>query len=104
VTRRSSTRSPTPSSKGAVVSLTRDLAVKWARHGIRVNAIAPGYFDTRLSSGVLEQARERIEAMTPMRRIGRAGEMKGAALFLASPAAAYITGHVLAVDGGMTAV
>jgi NAD(P)-dependent dehydrogenase (short-subunit alcohol dehydrogenase family) len=91
-------------SKGAVVSLTRDLAVKWARHGIRVNAIAPGYFDTRLSSGVLEQARGRIEAMTPMRRIGRADEMKGAALFLAAPAAAYVTGHVLAVDGGMTAV
>jgi gluconate 5-dehydrogenase len=91
-------------SKGAVVSLTRDLAVKWARHGIRVNAIAPGYFDTRLSSGVLERARNRIEAMTPMRRIGRTDEIKGAALFLAAPAAAYVTGHVLAVDGGMTAV
>ena len=89
-------------SKGAVVSLTRDLAVKWARHGIRVNAIAPGYFDTRLSAGVLERARDRIEAATPMRRIGRAGEIKGVAIFLASPAASYVTGHVLAVDGGMT--
>ena len=91
-------------SKGAVVSLTRDLAVKWARHGIRVNAIAPGYFDTRLSAGILERARRRIEEDTPMRRIGREGEIKGAVLFLASDAAAYVTGHVLAVDGGMTAV
>ena len=88
-------------SKGAVVSMTRDFAVKWARHGIRVNAVAPGYFETRLSSGVLSQAKERIEALTPMRRIGRPGELKGAVLFLASPAAAYVTGHILAVDGGM---
>ena len=91
-------------SKGAVVSLTRDLAVKWARHGIRVNAIAPGYFDTRLSAGILERARRRIEEETPLRRIGREGEIKGAVLFLASDAAAYVTGHVLAVDGGMTAL
>ncbi len=91
-------------SKGAVVSMTRDFAVKWARHGIRVNAVAPGYFDTRLSSGVLGQAKEAIEAMTPLRRIGRPGELKGAVVFLASPAAAYVTGHILAVDGGMTAL
>ena len=91
-------------SKGAVVSLTRDFAVKWARHGIRVNAVAPGYFETRLSAGVLSQARDRIEAITPMRRIGRPGELKGAVVFLASPAAAYVTGHILAVDGGMMAV
>ena len=91
-------------SKGAVVSMTRDFAVKWARHGIRVNAVAPGYFDTRLSSGVLGQAKERIEAMTPLRRIGRPGELKGAVVFLASPAAAYVTGHILAVDGGMMAL
>jgi NAD(P)-dependent dehydrogenase (short-subunit alcohol dehydrogenase family) len=89
-------------SKGAVVSLTLDLAVKWARYGIRVNAIAPGYFDTRLSAGVLERARDRIEALTPMGRIGRPGEIKGVAIFLASRAASYVTGHVLAVDGGMT--
>ncbi len=91
-------------SKGAVVSMTRDFAVKWARHGIRVNAVAPGYFDTRLSSGVLSHAKERIEAMTPLRRIGRPGELKGAVVFLASPAAAYVTGHILAVDGGMMAL
>ena len=91
-------------SKGAVVSLTRDLAVKWARHGIRVNAISPGYFDTRLSAGVLDRARESIEAAIPMRRIGRYDEIKGAALFLASAASAYVTGQVLTVDGGMSVV
>jgi gluconate 5-dehydrogenase len=90
-------------SKGAVISLTRDLAVKWARDGIRVNAIAPGFFDTRLSHGVLERSRAKIEQGTPMGRIGRPGELKGVAVFLASSAAAYITGQVLAVDGGATA-
>ncbi len=90
-------------SKGAIISLTRDLAVKWAPHGIRVNAIAPGFFDTRLTTGVLERSRSAIERSTPMGRIGRAGELKGVALFLASAASDYITGQVLAVDGGATA-
>ena len=78
-------------SKGAVISLTRDLAVKWARHGIRVNAIAPGFFETRMTTGVLERSRAAIERSTPMGRIGRPGELQGAALFLASPASAYVT-------------
>ena len=90
-------------SKGAIVTLTRDLAVKWAKRGIRVNAIAPGFFDTRLSHGLLEKTQARIEASTPMGRIGRPGELGGVAVFLASPAASYITGQVLAVDGGLTA-
>src|SRR5262249_3834973 len=90
-------------SKGAVVSLTRDLAVKWARHRIRVNAIAPGFFETRLTRGVLARSQPDIERSIPMGRIGKPGELKGAALFLASPAAEYITGHVLTVDGGATA-
>jgi len=90
-------------SKGAVISLTRDLAVKWARHDIRVNAIAPGFFNTRMTAGVLERSQPEIERMTPMKRIGRPGELKGAAVFLASPAAAFITGQVLPVDGGATA-
>jgi NAD(P)-dependent dehydrogenase (short-subunit alcohol dehydrogenase family) len=90
-------------SKGALISLTRDLAVKWARHGIRVNAIAPGFFDTRLTTHVLERSRSDIEQSTPMGRIGRPGELKGVALFLASPASDYVTGQVLAVDGGATA-
>jgi NAD(P)-dependent dehydrogenase (short-subunit alcohol dehydrogenase family) len=90
-------------SKGAVISLTRDLAVKWASRGIRVNAIAPGFFETRMTTGVLERNRDAIERSTPMGRIGRPGELQGAALFLACPASAYITGHVLVVDGGATA-
>jgi NAD(P)-dependent dehydrogenase (short-subunit alcohol dehydrogenase family) len=91
-------------SKGAIISLTRDLAVKWARHGIRVNAIAPGFFETRLTTGVLERSRAEIERCTPMGRIGDPPELKGAALFLASSASSYVTGQVLVVDGGATAV
>jgi NAD(P)-dependent dehydrogenase (short-subunit alcohol dehydrogenase family) len=90
-------------SKGAIVSLTRDLAVKWAKDRVRVNAIAPGFFDTRMSHGVLERSEARIVAAIPMHRIGGAGELKGAAVFLASDASAYMTGQVLAVDGGATA-
>jgi gluconate 5-dehydrogenase len=90
-------------SKGALISLTRDLAVKWARHGIRVNAIAPGFFETRMTTGVLERSRAEIERATPMGRIGRPEELKGAALFLAAAASEYVTGQVLVVDGGATA-
>ena len=90
-------------SKGAVVSLTRDLAVKWAAHGVRVNAIAPGYFPTRMTDGVLARHRVNIEAQVPLGRIGRPGELKGAAVFLASAASDYVTGHVLVVDGGYSA-
>ncbi len=90
-------------SKGAIVTLTRDLAVKWAPRGIRVNAIAPGFFDTRLSHGLLQKTQPKIEKTTPMGRIGRPGELGGVAVFLASAAASYVTGQVLAVDGGMTA-
>jgi NAD(P)-dependent dehydrogenase (short-subunit alcohol dehydrogenase family) len=91
-------------SKGAVISLTRDLAAKWARHGVRVNAVAPGFFETGLSAGVLAHARTAIEHATALGRIGRPGELNGPVLFLASAAARYVTGHVLSVDGGMTAL
>ena len=90
-------------SKGAIISLTRDLAVKWARYGVRVNAVAPGFFETRMSEGVVKKAGHTIEQMTPLGRIGGPGELKGVVLFLASAASSYITGQVLAVDGGMTA-
>jgi gluconate 5-dehydrogenase len=90
-------------SKGAVISLTRDLAVKWAPHGITVNAIAPGYFPTRMTEGVFAKSLSQIEAEIPMGRVGRPGELKGVAIFLASRASDYITGQVLAVDGGYTA-
>ena len=91
-------------SKGAIIALTRDLAVKWGRHGITVNAIAPGWFPTRMSEKVIERAGQHLTAMIPMGRIGRAGEVKGAAVFLASEAASYITGQVFAIDGGLLAL
>jgi gluconate 5-dehydrogenase len=90
-------------SKGAVIALTRQLAVEWAEHNIRVNAIAPGFFPSRLTEALIAQAEEHIKAGVPLGRLGRAGELKGVVLFLVSDAASYITGQVLAVDGGATA-
>ena len=89
--------------KGGLVAFTRDLAVKWARYNITVNAIAPGFFLTRMSEAVLARAQQRIEEQTPLGRIGRPGDLKGVVVFLASPASNYITGQVIAVDGGLTA-
>ena len=88
--------------KGGMIALTRELAAKWARHGIRVNAIAPGFFPSRMTEKVLEQHQARLEERIPMGRIGRAGELKGVAVFLASDASSYITGQTIAVDGGVT--
>jgi gluconate 5-dehydrogenase len=90
-------------SKGAIIALTRDLAVKWARHGVTVNALAPGFFPTRMSEKVIARAGARLDAWIPLGRVGKAGELKGAAIFLASDAASYVTGQVIAVDGGLTA-
>jgi gluconate 5-dehydrogenase len=90
-------------SKGAILALTRELAVNYAAEGIRVNAVAPGFFPTRLSAGVIERAGERITEITPLGRLGEDGELKGAILFLAAAASDYITGQTIAVDGGLTA-
>lgn len=90
--------------KGGVIALTRDLAVKWGRWGIRVNALAPGFFPTRMTAGVLSRIEPLLEATLPLGRAGRPGELGGAVLFLASPASDYITGVVLPVDGGATAL
>jgi len=90
-------------SKAALIGLTRDLAVKWAPHGIRVNAVAPGFFPTRMTEGILAAHGADIEARIPLGRVGREGELKGVVVFLASAAADYVTGQVLAVDGGLTA-
>jgi NAD(P)-dependent dehydrogenase (short-subunit alcohol dehydrogenase family) len=91
------------SSKGAVISMTRDLATSWARHGIGVNAIAPGWFPTRMSRALLERYREPMLAHIPLQRFGNPEDIKGVALFLASPASAYMTGQTIVLDGGMTA-
>jgi NAD(P)-dependent dehydrogenase (short-subunit alcohol dehydrogenase family) len=91
-------------SKGGVLAMTRELAAKWARHGIRVNAIAPGFFPSRMSEKVLERIGSEVESRIPMGRVGRAGELKGVAVFLASAASGYITGQTIVVDGGATVV
>jgi NAD(P)-dependent dehydrogenase (short-subunit alcohol dehydrogenase family) len=90
--------------KGGLIALTRELAAKWGRKGIRVNAIAPGYFPSRMTERVLEEAQAQIEAGVPMGRIGSEGELKGVAVFLASRASGYITGQTIVVDGGATCV
>jgi NAD(P)-dependent dehydrogenase (short-subunit alcohol dehydrogenase family) len=90
-------------SKAGVIGLTRTLATHMAEHGILVNAICPGFFPTKMSRGVLEKAGETIGQGVPLGRIGRPGELKGVAVFLASAASSYITGQVLPVDGGATA-
>ena len=89
--------------KGGMIALTRELAAKWARFGIRVNAVAPGFFPSRMTEKVLDRHQARIEERIPMGRIGRPGELKGVVIFLASDAASYITGQTIAVDGGSTA-
>jgi NAD(P)-dependent dehydrogenase (short-subunit alcohol dehydrogenase family) len=81
--------------KGAVVAFTRDLATKWARHGIAVNAIAPGWFPTDLSQPVLDRAGDLLTAGIPMRRYGGDSDLKGAIAYLASAASDYVTGHTL---------
>ena len=90
-------------SKGGVIAFTRDLACKWAMHNIQVNAIAPGWFPTHMSQWVLENYRDFFLERIPMKRFGRDHDLKGAAVFLASDASDYVTGHVLVVDGGQTA-
>jgi gluconate 5-dehydrogenase len=90
-------------SKGGVIAFTKDLACKWAPHNIQVNAIAPGWFPTHMSDWIIEHRRDSLLAKIPLGRFGGDHDLKGAAVFLASDASAYVTGHVLVVDGGQTA-
>jgi len=89
-------------SKAGLMGLTRELAASWGRHGIRVNAIAPGFFHSRLSDSSIAQVESSLNAVTPLGRVGSPGELKGVAVFLASDASNYITGQTIVVDGGGT--
>jgi NAD(P)-dependent dehydrogenase (short-subunit alcohol dehydrogenase family) len=90
-------------SKAAVINLTRALAIEWAARGIRVNAIAPGLFRTRMSEVLVQRAEAANVPVAPLGRIGKPGEIAPAVLFLASEGASYITGQVVPIDGGRSA-
>ena len=92
--------------KAAVVNLTRELGAQWARRGVRVNGLAPGYFPSEMTADGLDddRFRERLERRCPAGRPGRADELDGALLFLASDASSYVCGQTVVVDGGWTAV
>jgi len=96
---------PYAASKAAVANLTRGMATDWARHGLNVNAIAPGYIRTELNEALLKDAEFNtwVERRTPMGRWAEPSELGGAAIFLASDAASFVNGHILYVDGGFTA-
>lgn len=89
-------------SKAGLIGLTRELAASWGRRGIRVNAIAPGFFHSRLADAVIDIYERSIQENNVIPRIGAEGELKGVTVFLASDASSYITGQTIAVDGGMT--
>jgi len=92
-------------SKGGVIQLTKGLAVEWAKYGIRVNAIAPGYVVTDMNRDRLEQekVKESLLRRTPLRRFGQVEEIAEAVVFLASNGSSYMTGSVISIDGGWTA-
>lgn len=89
-------------SKAGLIGLTRELAASWGRRGIRVNAIAPGFFHSRLADTVIDIYERSIQENNVIPRVGEEGELKGVTVFLASAASSYITGQTIVVDGGMT--
>jgi len=94
---------PYNTSKGAVVAFTKDLAVKWGKHGIQVNAIAPGWFSTEMTKWSMEHYEKKMLDRMLIKKFGGEDDLKGAVLFLASRASDYVTGQILCVDGGITA-
>ncbi|MGD9972451.1 MAG: SDR family oxidoreductase [Desulfatirhabdiaceae bacterium] len=94
---------PYNTSKGAVNAFTRDLAIKWARYNIHVNAIAPGWFPTKMTQWTFDQKGDRILSRIPMKRYGEMTDLMGVIIFLASDASNYVTGQIISVDGGLTA-
>jgi len=90
-------------SKAAIIIMTKQLAVEWAVHNIRVNCAAPSFLATRLTHALIKRTGENMLRWIPMRRIGRPEEIKGTVVFLASEASSYITGQVICLDGGTTA-
>ncbi|WP_273131334.1 SDR family oxidoreductase [Bacillus weihaiensis] len=88
-------------SKGAVLTFTKDLAAKWGQFNINVNAIAPGFFPTKMSATIMEHGQDYFMERTPLKRFGTDQDLKGVALFLAAKASDFITGDVIIVDGGM---
>ena len=93
---------PYAATKAGLMGLTRELAASWGRQNIRVNAIAPGYFHSRLADAAIAMTEPAIKATSPIPRVGGAGELKGVAVFLAADASNYITGQTIVVDGGRT--
>ncbi len=89
-------------SKAGLIGLTRELAASWGRKGIRVNAIAPGFFHSKMADAVIDIYERSIQENNVIPRVGEEGELKGVTVFLASDASSYITGQTIAVDGGMT--
>lgn len=94
-----------PAAKGGLVNLTREMGVQWARKGVRVNAICPGWFETEMTEGMFEtgSGQNFIESNTPLQRPGRVEELDGPLLLLASDASSFMTGAIVLVDGGWTA-
>jgi NAD(P)-dependent dehydrogenase (short-subunit alcohol dehydrogenase family) len=90
-------------SKGGVIIFTKDLACKWGIHNIQVNSIAPGWFPTNMSQVLIERNKDTFLKTIPLGRFGNESDLKGAAVFLASAASDFVTGHVLVVDGGQSA-
>lgn len=95
---------PYTSSKGAIITMTKDLAAKWAPYGIYVNAICPGWFPTSMNDEHLEGLKDKLIPRIPLKRYGNTDDLKGAIVFLSSAASNYVTGQYIVVDGGQTAL